>query len=180
MAAPQLERFLAPEDIIVSKTDARGVMTYVNQTFADISGYTEPELVGRPHNMIRHPDMPRGVFKLLWDTISGGDEIFAYVVNLAKTGERYWVLAHVTPTFGPGGAIIGYHSNRRAPSRAAVRKLEPVYARMRQEEARHTNAREAAQASADLLAAQLAEHGLTYGEFVWSLIVDHQEVAVAH
>jgi PAS domain S-box-containing protein len=164
------ERILAAEDMIVSKTDTRGVMTYVNQTFVDISGYSESELLGRPHNLIRHPDMPRGVFKLLWDTIAAGHEVFAYVVNRAKDGQRYWVLAHVTPTFGPGGAIVGYHSSRRAPSRAAVRQVEPVYARMREEEARHANARDAAQASLDLVAGLLADQGLGYDEFVWSII----------
>jgi PAS domain S-box-containing protein len=171
MTAPEAdERFLAPEDLIVSKTDTRGVMTYVNRTFVEISGYTEAELLGRPHNLIRHPDMPRGVFKLLWDTISVGDEVFAYVVNRARGGHRYWVLAHVTPTFGPDGAILGYHSSRRAPARAAIAQIEPLYARMRAEEARYVNAREAAQASLDAVAGLLADQGLSYGEFVWSII----------
>lgn len=169
MAEPG-ERFLEPDELIVSKTDPRGVMTYVNQTFVDISGYSEVELIGRPHNLIRHPDMPRGVFKLLWDTIAAGEEVFAYVVNRAKGGEKYWVLAHVTPTFGPGGTIAGYHSNRRAPARAAVAAVEPVYAQMRAEEARHTNAREAAQASLDLLSGLLADRSLTYDAFMWATI----------
>ena len=72
------------EDIIVSKTDAKGRITYVNRVFLDVSGYTRNELLGQPHSIIRHPDMPAGVFKLLWDTIQGGHEIFAYVKNSAK------------------------------------------------------------------------------------------------
>ncbi len=67
--------------------------------FLTIAGYTEREVLGQPHSMIRHPDMPRGVFALLWETIASGSEIFAYVVNLAKNGDHYWVFAHVTPTF---------------------------------------------------------------------------------
>jgi PAS domain S-box-containing protein len=170
-AAPdQAERILGREDLIVSKTDARGVITYVNQTFVDICGYSEAELVGKPHNIIRHPDMPRGVFKLLWDTIAEGGEVFAYVVNRSKDGSRYWVLAHVTPTYGGYGSVAGYHSSRRAPARSAIARIEAVYALMRAEEARHTNVREAAEASLALMASLLDEQGVTYEQFVWDLI----------
>ena len=79
---------------------------------------------GQAHNIIRHPDMPRCVFDLLWKTIAGGEEIFAYVKNMAKNGDHYWVFAHVTPTFDAGGRIMGYHSNRRVPERGAVATLE--------------------------------------------------------
>ena len=87
---------------------------------AVIAGYTEQEVLGKPHSLIRHPHMPRCVFKLLWDTIAGGDEIFAYVVNRCKNGDHYWVLAHVTPSRNTNGDIIGYHSNRRVPDRKIV------------------------------------------------------------
>jgi PAS domain S-box-containing protein len=170
-AAPdQAERLLGHEDLIVSKTDTRGILTYVNQTFVEVSGYSEAELLGKPHNIIRHPDMPRGVFKLLWDTIAEGGEVFAYVVNRAKDGSRYWVLAHVTPTFGGYGSIAGYHSSRRAPAPSAIARIEAVYARMRAEEARHTKVREAAEASLALLTSVLDAEGLTYEQFVWDLI----------
>ena len=86
-----VERHLAPHDIVVSKTDIKGRITYANQVFLDIAGYVEKEVIGRPHNIVRHPEMPRAVFKLLWDTISQGNEIFAYVVNRAKNGDHYWV-----------------------------------------------------------------------------------------
>jgi PAS domain S-box-containing protein len=171
MTAPDhAERLLGHEDLIVSKTDPRGILTYVNQTFIDICGYSEAELLGKPHNIVRHPDMPRGVFKLLWDTIADGGEVFAYVVNRAKDGSRYWVLAHVAPTYGGYGSIAGYHSSRRAPARAAIERIEAVYALMRAEEARHANVREAAEASLSLLARLLDEQGLTYERFVWELI----------
>ena len=171
----QAERFLGHEDLIVSKTDTRGIMTYVNQTFVEISGYSEAELLGKPHNLIRHPDMPRGVFKLLWDTIAEGGEVFAYVVNRAKDGSRYWVLAHVTPTFGGYGSIAGYHSNRRAPARAAIAAIEALYAQMRAEEARHTNVREAAEASLALMADLLDRQGRTYEQFVWNLVISTED-----
>lgn len=81
---------------IVSKTDLKGNITYANDLFIEISGYTEKELIGAPHNILRHKDMPRAVFKLLWDKIQKGEEIFAYVKNRAKSGKYYWVHAYVT------------------------------------------------------------------------------------
>ncbi len=165
-----VERTLAPEEIIVSKTDVRGHMTYVNDTFVRISNYAESELVGRPHNLIRHPDMPRSVFRLLWDTISAGEEVFAYVVNLAADGAHYWVLAHVTPSFDERGEIIGYHSNRRAPSRAAVARIKPVYAALLAEEQKERTGRDATEAGMKLLERVLVDAGMTYSEFVWTLI----------
>ena len=116
-----IESHFGKDEIIVTKTDRKGLITYANDVFQRVSGYSEEELIGQQHNIIRHPDMPRCVFKLLWDTIEGGKEIFAYVVNLSKNGNHYWVLAHVTPTFDAGGRIIGYHSNRRKPRPEAVR-----------------------------------------------------------
>ena len=101
------------EEIIVSKTDLKGRITYANDVFVRISQYPLRELMGAPHSLIRHPNMPRCVFKLLWDTIEAKKEIFAYVLNLAKSGDHYWVFAHVTPSFDGNNNIIGYHSSRR-------------------------------------------------------------------
>lgn len=173
MVSPSgVERVLEPDEIIVSKTDVRGHMTYVNDTFVRMCRYSEAELLGRPHNLIRHPDMPRSVFRLLWDTIAAGEEVFAYVVNLAADGAHYWVLAHVTPTLSADGEIIGYHSNRRAPARAAVEQVRPVYAALLAEEQRHPRARQATEAGMKLLEQVLVEAGMTYPQFVWSLIAD--------
>src|SRR5208282_4348758 len=115
MTHPQptgIERFFEEEEIIVSKTDLKGLITYANRVFVQISGYSEEELLGQPHSIIRHPSMPGSVFRLLWETIASGQEIFAYVNNMSKNGDHYWVFAHVTPTFGAAGEIVGYHSNR--------------------------------------------------------------------
>ncbi|MEO1982112.1 MAG: PAS domain-containing protein, partial [Fuerstiella sp.] len=128
------ERTFREDEIIVSKTDLKGIITYTNQVFARVAGYSEQELLGQPHNLIRHPDMPRCVFKLLWDTISQGNEIFAYVINLCRNGDHYWVLAHVTPSFDAAGKITGYHSSRRVPERAAVDKAIPIYELLLKEE----------------------------------------------
>lgn len=164
-----VERTFADDEIIVSKTDPKGIITYANDIFLRISGYSESEVIGQPHNLIRHPDMPRAVFGLLWDTIPAGNELFAYIDNQAKDGAHYWVLAHVTPTRSPGGTIVGYHSNRRTASRAALAQIEPIYRALRAEELRHSDSREALAASTAMFRDMLAERGQTYDEFVWSL-----------
>ena len=164
-----VERTFRDDQIIVSKTDPKGRLTYVNELFVDISAYPESELIGKAHSIIRHPDMPRCVFKLLWDTISTGSELFAYIVNLSADGAHYWVLAHVTPTFGPSGDIIGYHSNRRTAPRSALDEVEPLYRRLLAEERRHPSASAAIAASSALLEQTLAEASTTYDELVWSL-----------
>lgn len=158
------------DDIIVSKTDTKGVITYANDTFCRFAQYPMSELIGAPHNVIRHPEFPGGVFKLLWDTISAGQEIFAFVKNMASTGDHYWVLAHVTPSVDAAGRITGYHSWRRKPEPAAVREIDGIYTTMLTEERRHTRRIDAAAASAELLGGILRDAGVTYDEFVWDLI----------
>ncbi|MGE0758955.1 MAG: PAS domain-containing protein [Pirellulaceae bacterium] len=164
-----VERTFEPDDIIVSKTDRRGIITYANRVFVRVSQYSEQELLGSPHNLIRHPDMPRCVFRLLWETIEQGREIFAYVVNRAKSGDHYWVFAHVTPTFGAGGDIIGYHSSRRVAYPAAVEQVRKIYARLMQEEQRHETSAAACDASTRMLVRFLEERGMTYEQFIFSL-----------
>ncbi len=164
-----VERFLASDGIVVSKTDTKGRITYANRTFLDIAGYSEREVLGRPHNIVRHPEMPRAVFKLLWDTITDGREIFAYVINRAKNGDHYWVFAHVTPTFDRDGTITSFHSSRRAPRREAVEAIRPVYRELRDEEARHSAPGEAAAAGVELLTTKFIGAGGTYEDLVFSL-----------
>ncbi|HYH38351.1 MAG TPA: PAS domain-containing protein [Azospirillum sp.] len=163
------ERTFQPDEIIVSKTDLKGIITYANDVFIRVSGYGEEELLGRPHNLIRHPDMPRCVFKLLWDTLAAGQEIFAYVVNLARNGDHYWVLAHVTPVRDRGGRIVGYHSSRRVPARPAVEAAAGLYKALRAEEARHASPKDGMAAAGALLTAILRDKGVSYDEFVLSL-----------
>ena len=164
-----VERRFHEDEIIVSKTDLRGRITYANTVFMRVAGYEERELLGMPHNLIRHPAMPRAVFKLLWDTIGAGREIFAYVVNRAHNGDHYWVLAHVTPSFDASGAITGYHSFRRCPDRSAVAIIEPLYRELLTIEQRAANPRDGMAAAAGALAGRLQERGLGYDAFVFSL-----------
>lgn len=164
-----VEKTFRPDQIIVSKTDVQGRLTYVNGLFVEISGYAEADLIGQPHNVIRHPAMPRSVFRLLWERIAAGEEIFAYVVNLSADGSHYWVLAHVTPTKDPSGRIIGFHSNRRTADVPAVAAVTDLYRRLSAEEAKHSSAREATEAGARLLEAELAAAGVSYDEWVWAL-----------
>ncbi len=164
-----LESFFGDDEIIVSKTDLHGLIVYANRVFINISGYTEAELLGMPHSILRHPDMPRCVFKLLWDTISSGREIFAYVKNLCKNGNHYWVYAHVTPTFDQSGQISGYHSNRRVPGRLAVGQIEQLYAHLRKVETAQTDWRRGMEAAGKELTQTLKRLGVEYDEFVFSL-----------
>ncbi|MGY1811541.1 PAS domain-containing protein [Blastococcus sp. SYSU D00820] len=168
------ERTFGADELIVSKTDRRGVITYANDVFLRVSGYSLDEVVGQPHNLIRHPDMPRAVFALLWETLAAGQELFAYIDNLAADGAHYWVLAHVTPSYGPGGTVLGYHSNRRRPSPRAVERIRPLYAQLLAEERRHPTARTAVQASSQLLTELLARSGQTYEDHVWSIITSEE------
>lgn len=163
------ERTFERDEIIVSKTDLKGRITYANEVFCRLAEYTEDELLGKSHNIIRHPDMPRCVFKFLWNTIQDGREVFAYVVNRTKRGDHYWVFAHVTPTFGEDGKIIGYHSNRRVPDRAVLSKIKPLYRTLLDEERKHPNPKEQWQASLPLLLKFLEDQGKTYEELIFSL-----------
>lgn len=161
------ERVMRETDFIISKTDCKGVIRYGNRIFVEYSGYTEAELLGKPHNIIRHPDMPRGVFKFLWDSLLAERECFAYVKNMARDGSFYWVFANVTPSYDARGQVEGYFSVRRAPKRAAVDAMAEVYQLMLKEE-QQAGARDACQASLGLLKHLLATKGLSYEELVLS------------
>jgi len=163
------EKSFAENEIIVSKTDLRGVITYVNDVFIRVSGYSERQLLGAPHNIIRHPDMPRCVFKLLWDTIEAGQEIFAYVLNQSKDGTGYWVFAHVTPSYDLQNRHVGYHSNRRVPYPDALKSVKDVYTTLLEEEMKYANRREATEAGHALLLEMLARQQTDYSRFVFGL-----------
>jgi len=123
-------RKLGPNDFIVSKTDTKGRITYANRIFMDIAGFPEPELLGVQHNIIRHPDMPRGVFRFMWDTLKAGDEFFGFAKNMCADGGYYWVFANITPDYDRDGKLQGYYSVRRKPPQSALDVLIPVYKEM--------------------------------------------------
>jgi PAS domain S-box-containing protein len=165
-----VERTFSADELIVSKTDPRGVITYANDVFLRVSAYELGEVIGQPHNLIRHPQMPKAVFQLLWDTLAAGHELFAYINNLAADGAYYWVLAHVTPSYGPSGNLVGYHSSRRRPSAGAVAQVTPLYEQLLAEERRHRSGRAAVEASSRLLTELLDQRGASYEDFIWSII----------
>ena len=162
------ERVMREDDFIVSKTDLKGRITYGNEIFIEFSGYTEQELLGSQHNIIRHPDMPRAAFKLAWDTIQAGREFFAYVKNMSKDGGFYWVFTHITPDFGPKGEIVGYYLVRRCPRRDALAKIEPVYRQMLEAE-RAAGARDAISAGTKVLVDLLQQSRMSYEQLVFAL-----------
>lgn len=165
-----VERFFDDDEIIVSKTDEKGRLTYANKVFCDIADYTEAEVIGQPHSLIRHPHMPRCVFKLLWDRIQEGREIFAYVMNRTKHGDHYWVLAHVTPSVSEAGELLGYHSNRRVPNRSALESvIQPLYAELLAEEDRYPDRKKGMLSAYDMLMDELKKRGTGYDEFIASL-----------
>lgn len=166
MDYPGTEVFFDRNDLIVSKTDLKGHITYANHTFLEIANYDECEVMGKAHNMIRHPNMPRGIFDMFWKRISGGEEIFAYIVNSTKEGNHYWVLGHVTPSF-ENGQITGYHSTRRVPSARIIRDvIEPLYSELNHIEALTANRKEGIVKSGAHFENYLATRGFSYDEFM--------------
>ncbi|QKF57225.1 PAS sensor-containing signal transduction protein [Campylobacter ornithocola] len=129
-----------------------------------LSGYKESELLGKPHNIIRHPDMPKVVFEILWESIKNKKEVIAYVKNLSKDGSFYWVLAFVTPSFDSNGEVMGYHSMRLNPKKEAIEKIEKIYKELLLEEQKGGQ-----KASRKLLNNILNSKGMSYEELVLSI-----------
>ena len=165
-----VERMFDRDEIIVSKTDTVGKMTYGNRTFFKMAGYTEKECLGVQHNLIRHPDMPRCVFDFLWKKLQAGDEVFAYVVNRAKNGDHYWVLAHVTPSRDVTGKTVGYHSTRRVPERQIVDEhIVPLYKTLLQVEQSASSPSRGLAAGNEAVAKLLADYNAGFNELMFSL-----------
>ena len=150
--------------LLVTKTDTKGIITYANRGFMDIVDMDEETLVGSPHNIIRHPDMPKIIFKYLWGNIQSGKEIHAYVKNICADGSYYWVLANVTPSYdSQSSKLIGFHSARRSPTKAALEIIKPLYAQLLQAEKKGS-----INASEKIINDLLKEKGMSYDEFIIS------------
>jgi len=162
------ERVMRENDFIVSKTDLTGRITYGNQIFQEFAGYSESELLGKQHNVVRHPDMPRAAFQLVWDTIKAQQEVFAYVINLSRDGSFYWVFAHITPSYDRNGKVMGYLSVRRKPRPDAVNVISGIYKQMLDIE-KKVGPKEAVAASSAFLADFLNEKGASYEEIILAL-----------
>ena len=164
----QNEIVLRDDDFIVSKTDPKGRITYANKIFVEFSGFTQSEIMDKQHNIVRHPEMPRSVFDLLWNTIKSGKEFNGYVKNMSKDGSYYWVFANVTPSYDNNNKLIGYYSVRRKPSKEALNIITPLYKEMIQAE-KNAGAKNAITASMTVLLDKLVPTGVEYDQFALSL-----------
>lgn len=115
--------------LIVSRTDLNGIITHANDVFVEISGWTRDEIIGAPHCILRHPDMPKAAFTDMWETLKRGERWYGYVKNLRKDGGYYWVYATVIPNFRKG-QVIGYSSIRRKPARQRIDEIIELYSSM--------------------------------------------------
>ena len=127
------ETILDKNAFLVSETDVKGIIKFANEDFCKIAGYTLEELMGQPHNMVRHKDMPKKAFKSLWDTVQKGEIWTGYVKNATKDGGYYWVFATVYP-FESCDGTKGYLSCRRKPTNEEIQKAETLYAQWKKEE----------------------------------------------
>ena len=150
---------------IVSKTDIKGNIIFINKNFSEISGYSEIELIGQPHNILRHPDMPKAVFFLIWENLLAGQPISGVVKNLAKDGRYYWVIADLEPKFNSEGNIISLTAFRRSAPQDVIDTTAELYETMLAIEKKH-----GMEKSLAYLQAFLEEHEIGYNEFISKLI----------
>ena len=158
------EKTFNKSTLLVSKTDLKGKITYANRAFLETVGLNEDEIIGKPHNIIRHPDMPKVIFKLLWSYLQDKKEIHAYVKNLCADGSFYWVMANVTPSFNTNGDVVGYHSSRRVPTKKALEIIKPLYQQLLSAERNG-----GISASEKIINQLLKEKGVSYDEFILSI-----------
>jgi len=131
------EKFLEEGEFILSKADLQGRVTYINRTFIEMSGFTEAELMGQPHNILRHPDMPPEAFRDFWTTLKSGKSWSGLVKNRCKNGDHYWVQANASPIW-QNGTMVGFMSVRTRPDRKSVEQAEELYRKMRNGETKIT------------------------------------------
>lgn len=120
---------------LISETDTRGLITFVNRKFSEMSGYSKEEAIGQPHSLLRHPDMPKIAFEQMWKAIQDGKIWEGYVKNLRKDGKFYWVIVNIVPKKDALGEIIGYIASRKVPERLRIQSVEKDYLNMLKEEA---------------------------------------------
>lgn len=119
---------------LISETDTKGIITFVNRKFSEMSGYTKDEAIGQPHNLLRHPDMPKAAFAQMWNAIQDGKIWEGYVKNLRKDGKFYWVIVNIVPKKDASGKIMGYIASRKVPDRTRIQSIEQQYKQMIEEE----------------------------------------------
>ena len=159
------EIVFSKKKFIVSKTDLKGTILFVNKNFCEISGYTEAELIGSNHNVVRHPDMPKSIFYLVWSSLLAGREVSGVVKNLVKDGRYYWVIADFTPKEDASGTITSLTAFRRAAPSQVIEAIEELYETMLKIERKH-----GMEGALSYLEAFLEEHEMSYDEFLGELI----------
>lgn len=158
---------------IMSKTDLYGTIEYANEAFVDVCGYEDYELMAQPHNIIRHPDMPKVVFKVMWDNIKKGNKFHGIIKNLAKSGRYYWVITDFECMKDEEGNIKNYVARRKAVPQAVITNhIEPLYKKLLQiEQASGIDASE------KYLIGFLEEKGLSYVDLITMLMVENEKAA---
>jgi len=160
---------LNPKRYIVSKTDKKGIIEYGNDYFVEVCGYSEAELIGKPHNIIRHPDMPKIAFKLMWDRINKAENFMAVVKNLAKDGRYYWVVTDFEPKVDPiTNEIISHTAFRKAAPQKAIDTMVPIYAKLIEIEKEG-----GMEASEKYLRGFLEDRHTTYDDFINEVVGNH-------
>ena len=124
------ETVLRDGEFIVSKTDLKSRILYGNKYFLSISGWSEEELLGQPHNILRHPDVPQVAFKILYEKLDNDEEFFGFVKNLKKDGGYYWVFASISCAYDTNGNKVGYYAVRRKPIDGFKKIIEPIYQKL--------------------------------------------------
>ncbi len=127
---PKDKEYFFDDNVIISQTDLKGVITYANRVFIQVCGYNKDELIGKPHNILRHPDMPKEVFQKMWQTIQNGQVWNGLIKNLRKDGLYYWVDTEILPLKNDEGEITGYIAARKAASRKDIQENEEIYQKM--------------------------------------------------
>lgn len=156
---------------IMSKTDKFGNIEYANETFIDVSGYEDYELMSHPHNIVRHPDMPKVIFKILWDNIRQGNEFNGIIKNLAKSGRYYWVITDFDYSRDDSGNIVNYFSRRKSvPSEIIAKYIEPLYKRLLQIELAS-----GVEASEKYLIGFLEEKRVNYVDYITQIMIENQD-----
>lgn len=152
--------------VLLSKTDTKGTILYANEDFIDVSGYDEFELIGQPHNIIRHPDMPKVIFKFLWDSIKASKNIHVIIKNMSKTGRYYWVITDFKIIADSDGEIVGYFGTRKSvPQDIIVKFIEPLYKKLL-----HIEEASGMLAAEEYLIGFLEERKKTYMEYIDHLV----------
>ena len=166
-----IEITVSPKRTIVSRTDEKGIIRFVNEYFKDIAGYSDKELIGQAHNIIRHPDMPKVIFKHLWDELKQGHDVRAIIKNLAKDGRYYWVITNFHTLYDDEGTIIGYYARRKAVPQHVKEEVIKLYKSLLALEEQG-----GMEASEKYLQEWLQQHHTTYSGYVESLFGGDKEL----